>query len=451
MTASRFNYSTIKEIAIDKGVSVDDLVVMHKSNDPFYVGCPADIRDAEWFAKVWAEYGIANEHLRAFHYWLVSDKRPKPFELPRTVNWTAKDNKPAGSTDIYINHKACWIYMQRASMKARDLGLVDPDEIADNRSPKPDINASFYDEDNISYDILDHSTDIPHLQELPLLVDLMPGISIDIEIDQPYLVEIWIEKSTLDKILVPLCQRYNANLIVGQGFATATAVRNLLKRAQDSGKPTRVLYISDYDPKGRKMPPAVARRIEFYQRNGDFNGLDIALDPIVLTAEQIDKYDLPRSPDDDQSVELDAMKANYPAELEAIIEEAILRYYDLDLERKKIQALASLNEQLKSIRAEIGEEYKSEIEDLDAEYKTISDEINGVLGRHQERFNNLRDRFRQLSDSILKDTEEKTEQDVDIFAYVPDPEVEGDRGQLLYHSGRDYLTQLEIYKSKDHE
>jgi hypothetical protein len=30
--------------------------------------------------------------------------------------------------------------------------------------------------------------------------------------DQPYLVEVWVEKSTMDDVLTPLCQRLHVNL-----------------------------------------------------------------------------------------------------------------------------------------------------------------------------------------------------------------------------------------------
>jgi hypothetical protein len=443
----QFNYDTIKDLAKERGCTVPDLLAMARTNDPFYVGCPADIRDAEWFANVWRTSEMHDEHLRAVHYWLISDKRPDPYRLPRSVGWKDPDTKEEKNTDVYINNKACWLYLERASMKARDLGMVNPDEIADNRSPDPELNASFAGNE-AHYSMRDYDIDIPHLPRLPDDIELAPDLDAHVNAEQPYLVEIWIEKSTLEKMLVPLCRRYGVNLIVGIGYASATSVRKLVERVREANRPTRILYISDYDDNGRKMPPAVARRIEFYQRNNGGGGLDIALNPIVLTAEQIAKYNLPKSPDDGKSVELDAMKQNYPDELREIIESAILRYHDKGLAAKEANMDEQLTEQLDAIRTDVIDAHQAEIDTILAEYKGIANEINGVVQKHGERFYELRGRLRELSDTILSELEQSIEASIEFYNYVPTPKTTGDHGEMLYKSGRDYLEQLAVYKAR---
>src|SRR3989304_3831676 len=80
--------------------------------------------------------------------------------------------------------------------------------------------------------------------------------------DQPVHLEIWCEKSTVDDVLVPLCQVYGMNLVTGTGYESITASVVMLQRALEAGKRVRLLYISDYDPAGRNMPIAVARQLE---------------------------------------------------------------------------------------------------------------------------------------------------------------------------------------------
>ena len=93
----------------------------------------------------------------------------------------------------------------------------------------------------------------------------MPSFDLDgFEGEQEYLIEVWIEKSTQNDWLVPLCRKHNVNLVVGVGELSEIACRHLVQRIDLSGKPARILYLSDFDPGGRSMPVAVARKMEFY-------------------------------------------------------------------------------------------------------------------------------------------------------------------------------------------
>jgi hypothetical protein len=73
---------------------------------------------------------------------------------------------------------------------------------------------------------------------------------------------------------------------------TITSVISMLRRIHDTGKPARILYVSDFDRAGRKMPNAVARQCEFW-RPLYAPESDIRLQSIVLTQEQIDEHELP--------------------------------------------------------------------------------------------------------------------------------------------------------------
>ena len=140
---------------------------------------------------------------------------------------------------------------------------------------------------------------------------------------QRLIYKVWAEKTTMNDVLEPLCRRYQANLITGMGFMSITAVVDLLARIRQIGKPGRILYISDYDPAGFGMTIAVARQVEFWAQG---EGLDVALTPLVLTAEQVAQFRLPRAPvkSSDRrkagwvathgagAVELDALEALHP-------------------------------------------------------------------------------------------------------------------------------------------
>jgi hypothetical protein len=70
------NYESIKAAAAAMGQPVSSLLALAPKNDPFYSGCPAQIRDAQWFLGIWKRFGFGNGvHLRRIHYRIVSEKR----------------------------------------------------------------------------------------------------------------------------------------------------------------------------------------------------------------------------------------------------------------------------------------------------------------------------------------------------------------------------------------
>jgi hypothetical protein len=98
--------------------------------------------------------------------------------------------------------------------------------------------------------------------------------------DHPAL-ELWVDKSTINEVLEPICRARGVNLSVGKGYASITGIVGLLKRAEHCGRPVRVLYISDYDRNGRSMPPAAARQIESWREELDLDA-DVALTPLGI-------------------------------------------------------------------------------------------------------------------------------------------------------------------------
>ncbi|MGH8604949.1 MAG: hypothetical protein ACREXR_19825, partial [Gammaproteobacteria bacterium] len=80
----------------------------------------------------------------------------------------------------------------------------------------------------------------------------------------------------MNDVLLPICNQHGANLVTGAGELSVTAVQSLVERI--TSKPTRIFYISDYDPAGQSMPVAVARKLEFLLRDSD---ADVRLYPIA--------------------------------------------------------------------------------------------------------------------------------------------------------------------------
>src|SRR6266567_2198089 len=264
------DYEWIKRAAKAQGVSVNEYIVLAPQNDPFYTGTPNDRALGEWFAHMWQQLGETQAHIRRVHYYLVS-----------LGNVVFPNGKP------YENTVECWDVLNIASKAARYLQLVDPAAFNDRRTPEvmvyaPDARVSMPSVTVFSptYSLGMRLPDFPHL----------PMYSVDgYSSPQPYHLEIWCEKSTMNDVLGPLCQRYGANLQTGMGEMSITAALSLVYRLQQSGKPARILYVSDFDPAGQSMPVAVSRKIEYFVRTMGIE-LDVRLFPVVLTLDQVQYY-----------------------------------------------------------------------------------------------------------------------------------------------------------------
>ncbi len=262
------DYGQIKQMAKETGQRVTDLIVLAPQNDPFYTGTPNDCALAEWFAGLWHAFGYTRGvHIRRVHYQIVSQN--PPVLLPNGVP--------------YENTVECWDILNLASKAARYLGLVDPASFHDRRNPDPVVYAShevYEPEVYTSSGLWGHQFRLPNFPNLPSYqVSGYRG-------SQPYHLEVWCEKSTMNDVLKPLCEHYRANLQTGLGELSITATLACCQRLQQANTPARILYVSDFDPAGQSMPVAVARKIEYFVRTLGLE-VDVRVFPVVLTLEQI--------------------------------------------------------------------------------------------------------------------------------------------------------------------
>src|SRR6185295_15672471 len=110
-------------------------------------------------------------------------------------------------------------------------------------------------------------------------------------------------------VLEPLARCIGVTLVTGVGELSHTHCNRLVKRVTMHRRKTRIPYIADFDPAGDGMPVSIARKIEHILRRDGHEDLDIRLDSLVLTAEQVRRYGLPRIPIKDS----DARKNHFEA------------------------------------------------------------------------------------------------------------------------------------------
>jgi len=426
------NYDEIKQLARETDQRVTDLIALAPQNDPFYTGTPGDWALAEWFAGLWQVFNYQTKvHIRRVHYQIIS--QDPPVFLP--------NGKP------YENTEECWNVLNLASKAARYLRLVDPGAFNDRRNPDPVVYASwrsYAPEVYVSGRL--HASDV----QLPDFPDL-PGYQISgYHAQQDYHLEVWCEKSTMNDVLEPLCKHYGANLQTGLGELSITATLALVSRLQRMGKPARIFYVSDFDPAGQSMPVAVSRKIEYFVRTLDL-AVDVRVFPVVLTLDQVQYYQLPRTPIKETerrrggfegrygegAVELDALEALYPGQLETVLSQYIECYYDTMLEERTEQARAVLEHDLGLVWQQVVDRYTGDLTALRSDYEQLQAEFSGRMAGYSEQMQRVWQAIREeLSLSVPH---------LDSYP-LPQPALANEIGNGLYNSERDYLEQIEAYK-----
>src|SRR6266480_70664 len=426
------NYEMIKQLAKEMGCKVTDLIPLAPQNDPFYTGTPTDWAVAEWFAQLWQQFGYRDKvHIRRVHYQIVSQRTP--VLMP--------NSKP------YENTSECWDTLNMASKAARYLQLVDPAAFSDRRNDDPVIfapSSGSFPQIRVYGNLWQSSLELPDFPEVPEYgTSGFQGV-------QRYHIEVWCEKSTMNDVLLPLCERYQANLQTGSGELSITATLALAQRLQQANRPARIFYVSDFDPAGQSMPVAVSRKLEYFIRRYGLD-LDIRVYPVVLTLDQVQYYRLPRTPiketerrrlefesrHGEGAVELDALEALYPGELQAVLSRYIECYYDSSLDERITQARAALENDLGVVWQQVAGRYADDVEALRSEYEQLQREFEGRMAGYTQRVQGLWQAMRQELDVSVPDLG---------YYPLPQPECYGEIGDGLYESSRNYLEQLEAYK-----
>ena len=421
-------YEMIKAAAKEVGVTVGDLLALSPANDPYAVGTPRAKRMAHWFRQhVWDAAGYTEGvHLRRAHYWAVS----KAIELPQPVTQAVlRDGRVVKVKSAqYMNTIESWQFLCKASMYARYMGLVNLESIIDNKNPDPAVYTEYSEivDLRVGYRVWVDDLDDPYIDpQMPTPSDL-----------QPYHLEIWCEKSTMDDVLLPIAERYRAVLCTFQGEASLTACKDFVERVLKADKPALVLYISDFDPAGISMPKAVSRKIEWLiDRGGHDNVVDVSVRQVCLTLDQVLEYNLPTTPMKpkekrassfaertgiDGAVELDALEATRPGELNDIVTGVLDEYFSDEAEEWYEETSLTVR---RLVLAEV-------------------DKINKRFSSMLKEFEKYREAIGQIEvDTSVFDVDEN-EFHLDVVEYGED---------FLYKTGRTYAQQMEVYKIYNHE
>jgi hypothetical protein len=412
-------YAEIKATAKAAGVNIPSLLPLSCNNDPFFCGSPQNKIDAQWFAEIWKSYGSTG-HIRRIHYKILNIVK-----------------KPDG--ELYRNTKADYTTLNRGSRAARYLGLIAPEEFTDMRNAEAAILGAWDNDGKTPDATFDQTTwDIPQLSPGDIYEPYVDINGYDYNTaDQPYVVEVWIEKSTMQKELLPICQEYQANYVSGTGYTSVTRIVELLRRSEETGKPVRIFYLSDFDPAGKNMPVHASRHLQFW-KDKYAPGADVQLTSLALTKEQQELYHF-TTDEAGTKVELDAIEAERPGLFAEIVGEALSLYHDAEikssLRKANKQAYRQGYREL-GIALEPCQDWKDDIQNridamiakypgIEEEFSILADEMRHLESEYEGRGQEVEDNF------IPPDRPETT--------YVAD-----DSREWLYDSSRDYDEQTQV-------
>ncbi len=131
------------------------------------------------------------------------------------------------------------------------------------------------------------------------------------------------------------------------------------------------------------------------------------------------------------AVELDALEALYPGELQAVLSRYIECYYDSSLSEWVAQVQARLHEDLSFVWQQVLTPYTDEVQEFQSVYEQLQEELAERLAGYSQRMHHLWHAMR-----------------ADLRYYpLPLPEYPDEIGEGLYNSVRDYLEQVEAYKA----
>lgn len=195
--------------------------------------------------------------------------------------------------------------------------------------------------------------------------------------DQPYHVEVWVEKEALAGIVEREASRQDVAWFACRGYVSQSemygAAQRLL-RYQRQGKQNVVIHLGDHDPSGIDMTRDIDDRLALF-------GARVEINRIALNMDQIEQYSPPPNPAKltdsrcecymqrfgNESWELDALD---PTTLSELIGETIAQYREEELYGRQLKIEAKERESLKLA----SENWGSVASFLDRNYGDDSDE-----------------------------------------------------------------------------
>jgi hypothetical protein len=410
----------LEAAATETGCSLKDLTVLAVQCDPFRLDTAANHALGEWLASTASRLGLGNRqiHPRGLHYMFLG--QPK------------LDGTPYENTD------PDWVWLSEKAVKAaRWLGYIPFTQITDQRNAEPVIR-EFSRPEPGAYLSTELNIEIPY--------DIEPELyTLDFRGIQPYRLVLIGEKSSLEPVLSPVAEAYDADLYLPTGEMSDTLIYRIAATAAADGRPMVVAYFADCDPAGHQMILSVGRKLQALKEL--LPGMpDFAAYRAALTPAQVGEYGLPSTPLKDtekradkwrqamgvEQTEIDALAALRPDLLRQIARRFLDGFYDRTLSRRVASYRSEWLSQARQLIA--------------ATFDT--DRLAEIRRDAEEQLDGMRSQIRELNDSLRIDVDEDDLPQIELPEAI-DP---GGNGLPLLDSRWDFAEQCrKLIDSKAYE
>jgi hypothetical protein len=157
------------------------------------------------------------------------------------------------------------------------VGLVDFDRIHDARNAAPTIR-TWTPPQPTPYLSVGVHVEIPDVLEPRIL-------AFDFRGSQPFKLVIFGEKTSLEPVVGPIAERYEADLYLPSGDISDTLLHQMAKTGAADGRPMVVVTLSDSDPSGWNMPVVIAHKLRAF-RDLLYPALSFEVRRVALTPDQ---------------------------------------------------------------------------------------------------------------------------------------------------------------------
>lgn len=203
------------------------------------------------------------------------------------------------------------------------------------------------------------------------------SFAIDKWSDQPYYVEVWVEKDAIEGVVARACQALDINYFSCRGYSSATSLwdagQRLKRHASNDRKPV-ILHLGDHDPSGMDMSRDIEERVSLFM---DGTRMDLNFKRIALNMDQVEQYNPPPNPTKltdkrsekyielygDECWELDALE---PSVIDELIRDEVAEYRD---------------EKLYKAQEVIEKGYIAELEKCSQNWPRVSKFLNKIKGK----------------------------------------------------------------------
>lgn len=291
------------------------------------------------------------------------------------------------SKQLIPNTKSAYIYLSKKLVTARKTGRYPWDFLEDKTrivlGKLADYRFSETHLDNFEKDI---QSKLEELNVESMINDyfdwLLPSFAVDFWAEQPFVVEIWIEKEALSSTIFNWVSDLAIPVRVNRGYSSWTFIYNNVKSLKDlldRHEKVIIFYLGDLDPSGVDIQRFLVESLEYFNLNTD----KVELKRLAITEEQVTKFNLPPRPEDIETlrklerdpryksnksfwessaiVELDALIAYAPSEFRELVRNSILNYWNKEIYDKLKGKAKELTGRSLEILADMKEKAKKKI------------------------------------------------------------------------------------------